>query len=386
MSIQQMLSFSVNEYRNRIAKARKSMVDLGVDALLVHDFPNICYLSGYQSWNILGYYAFLLPADEEPALLLWKSEQGNAHVSSWVTNYYTYPTGGDPVALTIDMLKEYNLDRGKVGVELNTPHLLPSAHQRIVRALPKATFVDCSGLIQNLRAIKSQAELEHIRRAARMTDAGMQAAIDAVHAGAIDQEIAVEAYKTLIAAGSEYMCVQPVVCAGMLSGVPHANYRGVTIREGGTVLLELSGCVHRYNAPIMRSAVVGPPSEEVKRMADAILKTLNAVIEAMRPEVELDGIARMAEPIISKAGPTVMELFHHCYAYSIGLGFMPNWADAPLTITKGAAGVLEPGMVFHLPISLRDPGRYGVAMSETVIITETGKEVVTTLERTLFQR
>ena len=384
MAISQNLSFSLEEYQARVARVRHSMANRGLDALLVHHFPNICYLTGYQSFNNYDYYVLLLPLEGEPALVLWRSEMGNARVSSWITKAYTYPTRGDPVALTINMLNEYGLGDQRIGLELNTGNLNVQSYHRIVGAFPRTTFMDCSDLVQEHRVIKSPAEIEYIRQAAAITDAGMRAAAEAAHANATDQEIAAAAYETLISEGSEYMCLQPVVCAGMLAGIPHGNHRRVTVKEGETILMELSGCVHRYNAPLMRAVVIGQPDDTVRRMADAILEALNKVIDAMRPGRVFDEVAEIGEEAIAKAGPEM--IFHHTFAYSVGLGFPPTWADCPVTIVKGDQTLLQPGMVFHLPISLRDAGRYGVAMSETVVITETDNEVVTKLDRKLFER
>ncbi len=384
MEITPNLSFSMEEYNDRVARVRQSMADRQLDALLVHHFPNICYLSGYQSFNNYDYYVLLLPREGEPALILWHSELGNARVSSWITKTFTFETQGDPVALTIDMLNEYGLGNKRLGMELNTGNLTVQSCQRIVDAFPEATIVDCANLVEEHRTLKSPAEVAHIREAAAITDAGMGAAVEAAHAGASDQEISAAAYQALISEGSEYMCLQPVVCAGALAGIPHGNHRRVSVKEGETILLELSGCVHRYNAPLMRAVVIGPPNETVKRMADAILETLNGVIEAMQPGRVFDEAAEIGEAAIAKAGAEM--IFHHSFAYSVGLGFPPTWADCPVRVMKGDQTLFEPGMVLHLPISLRDAGRYGVAISETVVITEDGNEVVTKLDRRLFQR
>ena len=384
MSIQSMLSFSMHEYDTRVASVRRSMAERGLDALLVHHFPNICYLTGYQSFNNYDYYALLLPLEGEPALILWDSELGNAKVSSWITRTYTFPTRGDAVALTFTMLNDYKLGKGRIGLELTTGNLTVRSYQRIAAAFPEATFVDCSNLVEEHRLLKSPAEIEYIRQAAALSDSGTEAAVNAARAGGTDQDIAAAAYQTLLATGSEYMCLQPVVCTGMLAGIPHGNHRRLEVKTGDTILLELSGCIHRYNAPLMRAISIGQPDKTARRMADAILQTLNGVIDAMQPGRAFDEVAAIGERAIARAGDDM--IFHHTFAYSVGLGFPPTWADCPVTIIAGDQTILKPGLVFHLPISLRKSGTHGVAMSETVVITETGNEVVTELDRVLFER
>ena len=384
MTISQSLSFNQEEYAARLAKVRARMDDRGLNALLIHEFSNICYLSGLQSTNTSDYYALIVPLVGEPVLVLWHSELGNALLTSWVQDNRTYPKGGDGVALATDTLHDMGLDAGRVGIEKGAT--FASHYRRIETALPRATLVDCTDLLQGVRLIKSPAEIEYIRQAGIITSAAMQACIDAARVGGTDQEMAAAAHQTAIAMGSEAMCSPPVVSAGRLAGIPHANHRRIVLRKGDTALLELSACIHRYSAPIMRSVVLGKPNATVRRMADAIRATLNAVIEAMQPGAAADDIARIGEKLIVAAPAKCMDLFHDTYAYSIGLGFPPGWGDTPHMIIRGSDLILQPGMSFHLPISLRYPGRYGVAMSETVVITETGNVVMTDVSCELFER
>ena len=79
-------------------------------------------------------------------------------------------------------------------------------------------------------------------------------------------------------------------------------------------------------------------------------------------------------------------VWHGIYAYSVGLGFPPEWNDSDVLVVKGSATVLRPGMVFHCSTSIRDPGILGATCSETVLITERGCEVLTDLPRELFVR
>ena len=283
MTIVKDLSFSLGEYQARVAKVRQLMQDRALDALLVHHFPNISYLSGYQSLNTSDYYALVVPIGGEPTLVLWASERSNALLTAWFANTSTYPTRGDPVAVTIDVLHSYGVSKGRIGIELDTGFLSVRNYQRIAEAFPNATLVDSSGLVQQVRVIKSPAEIEYIRQAAQITRLGIRAAVDRTEVNATDQDIATAAYEALIGGGSAYMCAPPVVSAGLLSGVPHSTHRGVVLRLGDTVLLEVGACIHRYTAPIMRSVVLGRPNAIVKRMAEAILTTLNDVIEAMVP-------------------------------------------------------------------------------------------------------
>ena len=89
----------------------------------------------------------------------------------------------------------------------------------------------------------------------------MQAALDAVREGVTDNTLAAVAAERLFRAGSEYCCYQPIVTVGRRSGVPHSTFHRVAMRRGDPVFLEIGACVNRYSSPLMRTAVVGPPTE-----------------------------------------------------------------------------------------------------------------------------
>ena len=273
------LSFDLEEYKSRIDKVKQLMEECGIDVLVIHHFPNICYLSGYQSWNTADYYAFIVPMKSEPVLVLWDSERSNAKLTSWVSQLRTFPTRGDPVGITIEILKELSMAKGRIGIELGTPYLNARVYSQIANSFPQATFIDCSELVQEVRAIKSPQEIAYIRKAAVITTTGIEAAVEMAKVARYDQEIASSAYHALISNGSQYMCIPPVICAGQLSGIPHSTHRGIRLAGGDTVLLEMSACVHRYNAPLMRAVVLGSPNEIITRMSDSILDTLNKIIE-----------------------------------------------------------------------------------------------------------
>jgi len=385
MAVQRDLSFSEAEYEGRMQQIRQRMEDHDLDILVVNDCPNLCYLSGYQSWNTgPEYFAFVIPRSGDPSLVVWYNERANGFLTSWVSSYLTYVAGGDPVAVTIESLRDYGVTNGRIGMELGSPFLNAKNYLRFKDEFPGATFVDCTGWVNDIRTIKSPAEIEYLRQSAAITDIGTKASLDVVRQGVSDQEIATAGYNALIGGGSSYMAIPPVVSAGMLSGIPHSTHRGVTVDTGDTVLLEYGACIHRYSAPIMRTAVVGKPNDTEKRMTDAVLAALNAVIDAMAPGVSFDEVATIGEKAIASAGPDM--IFHHVFAYSVGLGYAPNWADAPVRIVQGDKTILEPGMVFHLPVALRLEALHGVGISETVAITETGNEVLTKLDRKLFER
>jgi Xaa-Pro dipeptidase len=90
------------------------------------------------------------------------------------------------------------------------------------------------------------------------------------------------------------MSSDPIVCVGNNSSIPHGHFRNREITSGDLALLEMSGCVRRYSAPMMRTASMGPPDKVVSAMADRCREALEAIIERMQPGALFSDIAATA--------------------------------------------------------------------------------------------
>jgi Xaa-Pro dipeptidase len=380
MSALEQPAFPVEEYRSRVAQVQARMRELGLDALLLRDRANICYLTGFENGYMVAYHAAIVPAAGEPVLVASDFEMLNALAGSWCRERVTFAVLSDPFAATCGALEERGWARGRVGVE--TSVLSAAAFRALSDRLPQASLVDLGDAISAVKSIKSRREIEYLRQAGRLTTRGMQAALAEVAAGTTDNQVAAVASATLIAGGSEFPCIEPIVTVGERSGLPHSTFRRTTIGPGDAVLIEIAGCICRYSAPLMRSAAVEPVSADVRRAADACRDSLNLLIDQMRPGALAADVARRARAAWT---PLCDELiWHGIYAYSVGLGFPPDWNDTPLCVRVDSDFSLQPGMCFHATTSLRRAGKFGTAMSETVLITEQGCEVLTGTPRELL--
>jgi Xaa-Pro aminopeptidase len=221
-----------------------------------------------------------------------------------------------------------------------------------------------------------------MRQAAKITGVGMNAALAAVRAGATDSEVAAAANHALLAAGSDFMCIDPIVAAGHYSGVAHSTVSGTTLKAGDPVFVELGACFHRYTAPLMRTAAVGVISTELQELADYSSRVLDALIESIKPGVAACDVGAAGQRVLAPIESRIF--FHYVWGYPVGVGFPPSWLEeSSFFIQSKNRRELRPGMVFHLPLTLRVLGRYGAGFSETVLVTDTGAGVLTNVPRQL---
>lgn len=382
--IEQQLIFSKEEYRRRMDKVKRLMDQRGLDVLLLHSLPSIHYLTGFQTVALRAYNGFVMGSDGECTIIVEQDEQHNVRQNSWVEKIATYARWDDPIQVTSDVINSGGRRAKRIGMEFGSRYLNKLQFDQL-SGLLEADTVDATDFVPSCMLLKSPAELCYIEQAAAITIKGLQAALDQVAIGKTDNDIAAAAFSALISRGSEYMSSDPIVCVGQNASIPHGHFKSRPVRSGDTVLLEMSACVGRYSAPLMRAVSVGKPNSAVAAMASACRNAVESLIDAMKPGASFASAAARGKAALPLTAPDV--IFHGTYAYSIGLGFPGvSWADCPLEVRDGSKSEFEPGMVFHLPMSLRHQGMFGVAVSETVAITDKGCKVLTDMSRELFVR
>ncbi len=378
----QELAFSVEEYGKRIEAVRKAMREADVDVLVAQHPPNVYYLAGHQSFAMYNGECVILPLEGQPILVVHPPEIGTALLHTWLGQVHGYPGGLGRERYLARLLAEHGLDRSRVGVEQSLPGMTPDSLAMLREALPHADLVDGSRLVSTVKITKSNQEIEYLRQAARITDAGILAAIEAAGEGKTDNDVAATGNRAMFEAGSEYMCLSPIVTSGRRSGILHSTHKRVPLSGGDSLCMEFGACVQRYTAPMMRTISIGEPAPGVARLANACLAALDNIISAMRPGVTADEVARAGWQGIDQAGPGLV--FHGVFAYAVGAGFPPSWGDGTAAIMLGNQTRLQPGMVFHHPVALRRLGECGTMFSETTLITADGCEALTSVARKLF--
>ena len=377
-------AFTVAEYEERIAQVRAGLRARQLDVLLLKHPPNIFYLSGFQSLAMYEDGCLVLPLKGEPALVLHPPELGSSMLHSWFDALYGYPPAQSHAQYLAELLTEQGHGGGRVGLEMLSPAVSAGFAHELEAALPQSTVVDASGVLEAVKRTKSAAEIEHLRRAARVTDASVQAAIEAARVGTTDNDMAAAAAQAMASAGGETPCMAPIVTSGRRSGILHTTYKRTRLELGDPVLIEIGGCYQRYTSPQMRTVSLGEPSADVRRAADACLLALNNVLETLRPGATANEVAKAGWDGIAQAGTDFV--FHGNFGYAVGAGFPPSWADGTALLERGHSTVLEAGMVFHHPVAIRRLGQFAVGFSETTVLTDTGCEVLTSTPRELAIR
>lgn len=375
-------AFPKSEYDARVAGARLAFARAGIDAAIVTGPENIFYLTGQQTPGYYAFQALVLPAEGDPVFVVRQLEYVNFIANTFIPDAAVYQDAEDPVALLVAIVGRKGLAGKRVAIDKRGWFLPIATYEALQAAL--GPIADAAGVVETLRAVKSPLEIEKLVQAASYVDAGLRAGLDAVRAGATENDLVAAMMRASIAAGSEYMGMEPLVSSGPRSGIPHGTWKRRRLEHGDPAFLEMAACHDRYHAALMRSAWIGPPPPEAADMMKVCQEALAAALETIRPGVPCEVPHLACQAVIDGAGYT--DAFRKRLGYSVGISFAPDWGEGSiLSLNAGVKTELRPGMAFHLPPALRIYGRFTVGVSETIVVTEDGHRVLGTVERALHQ-
>lgn len=367
--------FPPDEYAARLEAVRRNLSARQLDLLITFDPANIAYVCGHFSTNLHDFQCLIIPRDRDPIMVLWYFELARFHASATGAVAEAYDTDEDPVPFLLDVLKKHGLAAVRMGLDDGSASVSPAVQRRVFEVLPEGRSTYVQGIIERARLIKSPREIDKLKAASRLTGIGTKAAMAAIRTGARDFEVAAACHEAMFSAGCHWMAVDPYICGGWRGGAPHSTATGHQFAAGDSVFIEVGANVDRYTAPIMRSAAVGHVRAEVKDLHAISNDTLDALIAGIRPGVAAADIAAVGRSHVSRIPDDV--IFHYTFGYPVGINFPPSWLEgSKFLLTAANPAPLEVGMVFHLPMSLRSYGRFGIGLSETVVVTPDGVEVL----------
>lgn len=372
------LPFDESEFRSRIAQLRLALAARRLDAGLYFAPEDIYYLSGYNTpGNYYGFQALIVPGEREPFFVCRLVEESNVLARSVINARHVFRDTDDPVDILAKALAAEGLAGSRLEVDSSSVALSPRHYLKVQATIGQPLIDDTSRCLHRLRRIKTATEIEQIREAARVSRAGMDAAVGAIRVGASEDDIAAACYSALILSGGEYPGMPPMIASGPRAGLGHATWEGHrVIEDHDVVLLEIPGCVKRYHACQARSISVGTPSAEYASRMDVLLDARESALESMRPgrtSAEVD--AALRGPLIEGG---LADHHLHRAGYGLGIAYPPHWDEGGIvSLRAGDETVLEAGMVFHLLPALYYFNETLLACTETVLVTDGAAEVLT---------
>lgn len=386
------IPFQTSEYERRLGRTRERMREAGLDALFVTDPANMNYLTGYESWSFYVHQGVLVTQDHDPVWVGREMDAKSAEVTTWMDDehvvsytddYVQSPEDKHPMDYVATVVEEFGYDDRTLGVEMDAYYYTAKSHARLVDQLPEATLEDADLLVNWVRLKKTDAEIAYMEQAAELAETGMRAAVDTIAEGVRESDAAAAIYEGLIGGtdefGGDYPAIVPLMPSGDHTGTPHLSWSDRRFEDGDPVIIELAGCKHRYHCPMARTVTVGDPSPEMAETADVVMEGLQDALDFVEPGVTAADIEEVWSDSIAKHGIEKDSRL----GYSTGIGYPPDWGEHTASLRPADDTVLEENMTFHaIPGVWFDD--FGVEISETFRVTDSGAETLADFDRDLF--
>jgi len=366
------MTFPYEEYERRLRELRERMERRRLDAVIVTDPKNLMYLTDYQTTGYSYFQALVVPLDDEPFMITRSLEESNVVARTWVERTRPYSDTGDAIQMLLESLREFGLSGKDIGYERNS-YFFPAYQQdRIRMGNLDGRLLDCFGIVEEGRIRKSPVEIDALRKAAKATEAGMKAGMDACAAGVTENEIGAAVSSAMFRAGGEPPAVMPYITSGPRSMIGHATWEGRTVQPGEHVFLEVGGCYRRYHTAMMRTVVLDEISPSMYKAQERMKLALLQLKANLRPGLTVSDADNIVRSIIVENDVHAQLITRS--GYSIGIAFPPSWDEGYMISLKGGdATVIDEGMVFHvIPWMWGVDGDKTVGISDTIRITEDG--------------
>jgi len=350
---------------SRADRVADRLAEKGVDLLLVTHLPNLRYLTGFTGSNgmaVIGRDVRRFVTDfryvEQAALQVpdFDREQGP---QDFVT---ALETGWQEGELTLG----FEDDRMSV-----------RAHQRLRAVVPDRIALEgAGGLVEAERAIKEPGEVEKIAAAAALADEVYGWLREHGIVGRSERELAFELEHEMRRRGATDPSFPSIVASGPRGALPHATPTGETIERGTLVTFDIGAVLDGYCSDCTRTWATGELPDDLAAIYALTLDAQIAALDAVRPGPEGREIDAVARDMIAAAGHG--EHFGHGLGHGVGI----EVHEGP-RLARTAKDALVPGNVVTVEPGIYLPGRGGVRIEDLVVVTEGGRDVLTTTTKDL---
>jgi ectoine hydrolase len=298
-------------------------------------------------------------------------------------DHYVQSTERHPFDYVSKVIFEKGWGAARIGVEMDNYYFSAAAYRSLQQHLPNAKLVDANNLVNWQRAVKSPAEIEFMRRAARIVEAMQARAMELIEPGLRMNELVAEIYRTGVLGvdghGGDYPAIVPLLPTGAGASAPHLTWSDQPFKQGEGTFIEIAGCYKRYHCPLSRTVFLGKPPQKFLDTEKAIVEGLGAALEAVKPGNSCEQVEAAWRKTVAKYGIEKESRI----GYPIGLSYPPDWGERTMSLRPRDQSVLQPGMTFHMiPAIWRED--WGMEITESFLVTESGAETFCNFPRRLF--
>jgi len=385
------LAFSRAEYRSRLEATWASMQRNEIDLLLVTDPANMAWLTGYDGWSFYVHQCVLVPLGEDPLWYGRMQDVQGAYRRTYLSHdrvvgyedHYVQSTQRHPMDFLAEVIRQRGLPHQKMGLELDNYYFSAAAYLSLQKHLQRSVLKDATYLVNWLRVVKSPAEIDYMRSAARIIEGVFERVRSVMRPGLRQCDLVAEIYDAEIRGKGDdwgdYAAIVPLIGAGPDAAAPHLTWTDEPLRANEGIFLELAGAHRRYHCPMSRTFYIGKPDAKFRETEKAVREGLEQGLAKAKPGNTCEDIAVAFYTTIERYGLKKDSRT----GYSIGLAYPPDWGEHTLSLRRNDRTELRPGMTIHFMPGLHF-GDWGFQITESIAITKTGHECLARVPREIM--
>ena len=355
--------------REIISSLKRRIIGEGLDAIIALSPENVTYVSGFvvpsQSLMRWRHAACILTADGRIAMVAIDMEATTVKAHAGIDDLRIYREfTDDPMEKIADVLKDLDLDRARVGIELE---FLPARDfATLHKILSGVQWVAADAIFDKARQIKTPSELALLRTLSKLTDKAIGDTLRSAKVGMSEMELAGNLLTSLFAGGAESYKLM-IIASGERSQFPNVGPTQRKLQNGDLIRMEIFGQKNGYLTGVCRTAVVGEATVEQEKIWANLIECKYLVMDLIRPGASCPEIYQRFLTKFSDLGFEPISFVAH------GIGL--HLHEEPYMGRYGSE-IVEAGMVGAFEPLVYIPSRFGMQNKDMFCVTEKGCELL----------
>lgn len=349
------------ERRDRLTAV---LAERDLDGVVVTTLVNVRYLTGFTGSN----GALVVP--REGAAVFLTDGRYRDQAAEQLPDV-EHRIGRDLLGAAAD-----DIAGGTWATETHT--LSVDAHARLHELAPETTFVPAGRLVESLRQVKDDVEVDALRRACDISTQALDSLLQGPLVGRTERAVARDLENRMLDLGAEAIAFETILAAGENSAIPHHSPTGRTLATGDLVKIDFGARVDGYHADCTRTVVLGQADDWQREIHAAVRESQAAGLVTLREGAVIADSYAAATSTLEAAG------WLHAFTTGLGHGVGLEIHEDPF-VGPSQTGKLASRTVLTMEPGIYVPGRGGVRIEDTVLVTTGAPEVLTTMTKDLLE-
>jgi Xaa-Pro aminopeptidase len=346
----------------RIKQLEKILKENGLDGLLIVNDANIRYLTGFTSSES---FAVLSPGGRAFITDSRYTEQAEREVVNFEIVKWRSPNAG--LHETIKAISD-RFGIKKLGFEKK--YVTMEMYEKLENMLVGIELIGTAGLVEQVRRIKDDQEIEYMRKAACFADKAFTEILNYVKVGITEKDLERELQYITKIMGADDIGFPAIIASGKNSSMPHAVPSEKLIEDGDFITFDMGALYKGYRSDMTRTIVVGHATDRQREVYELVKSSQEESLKMIKSGVDGKIPHLKAREVMEKTG--IEGIFEYGVGHGVGLDIHEDPFMSPrceLTLEEGNVVTIEPGIYI--------PGWGGIRIEDTVVVTNDGCEILT---------